>query len=339
MSTTKFVNMIKAPLLSQLKKANLGKTAVFLGAGLDPDGLASQAAMVFLIEKWGGKSVSFYRGAWNRVQNKAIRQLFNLNPLSDKDFDPADDWTSIIMCDGNTSVCPTIPDFIIDHHEQSGAPKIAADVRPVGATSSLMWEYLMVEEIDWMSEDGIRLATLLAIGIKTDTKDGTSENTTDLDYDALCFCLKHKDTKIYKQILNFPKPSYFNDLFVTGWERKTIENQVLITGLGNIPEPRSGAISELATQFAETDGISTAIVFGLVDGSIDISVRSSNASLDVDGFVKAAFGSGGGKPGSGRSVIRTPLFENLPVELNEKLFGVVNEIVRHKALQIAGDKK
>ena len=112
-----------------------------------------------------------------------------------------------------------------------------------------------------------------------------------------------------------------------------------MTGLGNIPEARSGAISEIATQFAETEGVSTAIVFGIVDGSIDISVRSSNPSLDVTEFVQKAFGSGGGKLGSGRAKITTPLFQNLPEHLSNKLFETVNDIVKHKALQITGDKK
>jgi hypothetical protein len=77
----------------------------------------------------------------------------------------------------------------------------------------------------------------------------------------------------------------------------------------------------------------------MVDGVVDISVRSSNLSLDVNDFVRRAFGSGGGKPGSGRARIETPLFQNLPDNLSTKLFEIINEIVKHKALQITGDKK
>lgn len=329
---------IKAPLLSTLKKANLTKCAIFLGAGIDPDGLASQAGIAALIEKWGGNQTSFYRGSFNRPQNKSIRQILNLNPQHEKEFDSNDDWTCIISVDGNAAMCPVQPDFIIDHHEQQGEAKIGSDNRFIGATSSIVWEYLMEDGFDFTSEQGRRICTLLALGIKTDTKDGAAEITSDLDYEALCFCLKNKDPKAYLQVLNCPRPMYYNDLFVHGWNNKTIEGPVVISGLGNIPEGRSGAISEIATQFAETEGISTAIVFGMVDGTIDISVRSSNSSLDVNEFVKA-MGEGGGKPGSGRARITTPLFQNLPEHLSTKLFDTINEIVKYKALQIISDKK
>jgi len=331
-------SQIKAPLLTQLKSANLTKAALFLGAGVDPDGLASQAGIAALIERWGGKAISFYRGTFNRPQNKTIRQILNLNPLPEKEFKPEDDWTCIISVDGNAKMCPVQPDFIFDHHEQDGEAKIASDVRFCGATSSIIWEYLKEDGFNFTDEEGKRLCTLLVLGIRTDTREGASPNTTDLDYEALCFCLKNKDPKAYTQILNCPKPTYYNDLFVHGWSNKTVEGPVLVAGLGNMPESRSGAISEIATQFAEAEGVSTAIVFGMVDGVVDISVRSSNLSLDVNEFVRA-FGEGGGKPGSGRARIATPLFQNLPDHLSGELFKIINEIVKHKALQITGDKK
>lgn len=330
---------IKAPLLSTIKNYDLTKVAVFLGAGVDPDGLASQAGMVSLIEKWGGKAISFYRGTFNRPQNKSIRQILNLNPLPEKEFKPNDGWSCIISVDGNASTCPIQPDFIIDHHESQGEAKVGSDTRPIGATSSIIWEYLTESKFDFSNEEGRRISTLLALGIKTDTKDGAAETTSDLDYEALCFCLKNKEQKAYSQIINCPKPVYYNDLFVHGWNNKTVEGPVVVAGLGNIPEARSGAISEIASQFSETEGVSTAIVFAMVDGAIDISVRSSNPSLDVDEFVKMCFGQGGGKPGSGRARITTTLFQNLPDNLSVKLFETINEIVKHKALQITGDKK
>lgn len=329
----------KAPLLTIIKQHDLTRVAIFLGAGVDPDGLASQAGIVSLIERWGGKSTSFYRGTFNRPQNKSIRQILNLNPLPEKEFKASDTWSCIISVDGNATTCPTQPDFIIDHHEQQGDAKVGSDIRLIGSTSAIIWEYLREDGFDFTNEEGRRISTLLALGIRTDTRDGAAETTSDLDYEALCHCLKNKDQKAYFQVVSCPKPVYYNDLFVHGWSNKTVEGPVVVAGLGNIPEARSGAISEIATQFSETEGVSTAIVFAMVDGAIDISVRSSNPSLDVDEFVRLCFGQGGGKPGSGRARITTTLFQNLPDNLSTKLFETINEIVKHKALQITGDKK
>lgn len=332
------VRLEKAPLLLKLKEADLSKTAIFLGAGVDPDGLASQAAMVHLVTKWGGKPHTFYRGTFNRPQNRTMQQVLNLFPKPESDFKADDNYTTIISVDGPASVCPTVPDFIIDHHKQAAPAKVGSDVRLIGATSSIMWEYLLADGEDLQGEDGARLATALAIGILTDTRTGGEESCTALDYDALGYCLKHKDARLYREILNYPKPSYYNDLYAIGWTNKVIEGTVLVTGCGPLTVQRSGVISDLAEKFAETDGISTAIVFAVVDGDIDISVRSSNTSLNVDEFVRQAFGEGGGKPGAGRAVVKLPmLFRNVPEAMTESMFRIARDIIVHKALQTTGD--
>lgn len=328
----------KAPLLDKIKAADLSKTAIFLGAGVDPDGLAAQAVMAHLVNNWGGKALCFYRGTFNRPQNRTMKELLGLSPKPEEDFKVADGYTCVISVDGPSGVCPTVPDFIIDHHSQHQAAKLGNDVRLIGATSSIMWEYATAAGVDFSTEEGSKLATALAIGIITDTRTGAEESCTDLDYDALSFCLKHKDTRLFRGILNFPKPAYYNELFVTGWNNKTVEGTVLVTGLGPLTVQRSGVISDLAEKYAEMDGISTAIVFAVVDGNIDISVRSSNPSLNVEDFVQSAFGEGGGKRGAGRAVVDLPiLFKNLPDHMNESIFKIAREIIVHKALQTTGD--
>jgi len=331
----------KAKLLDSIKNADLTKTAIFLG-GVDPDGLASAATMEAILQKWGFNPTIFYKGTFNRPQNKVFRTLLNINAQPEEKFNEEDGYTCIISTDAPADLCPVQPHFIIDHHETSGgSAKIGSDIRLIGATSSILLEYAMAAEINFSDEQGARLATALAIGIKTDTRDGAVESSTDLDFEALSFCLKHKDNKTYKAILNAPRPSYYSDFYVMGWNNKKIEGSVLVTGLGNIPEQRSGVISDIAEQFSSTDGISTAVAFGVVEGSVDISVRSTNSSLDVGEFIRTAFGGiGGGKMGAGRGKIEIPnLFRDLPDDLSARFFDIVNEIVKHKCLQIAGDRK
>ncbi len=323
----------RAPLLESIKNADLRKTAIFLGAGVDPDGLASQAVMARLVEDFGGEPHSFYRGSFNRPQNRTMQQVLGLYPKPEREFNPEHAYTCVISVDGPASVCPTLPDFIIDHHQPTQPAKIGSDVRLIGATSSIVWEYAMAAGLDFASEEGSTLATALAIGIITDTKNGAEESASDLDFEALAFCLKRKNNKLYREILNYPKPAYYNDMYAKGWANRKIEGSVLVTGLGHIPEARGGVISDLA----ETDGVSTAVVFGMVDGDIDISVRSSNTALNVDEFVKKAFGGGGGKRGAGRARLEMPLFKNIPQTMRDDLFRAVYAVVAHKTLQIAGD--
>lgn len=325
-------------ILDDIKKFDLTQTAIFSGAGVDPDGLASAEVARLIVERNGGKATVFYSGSFNRPQNKTMRQSLGLILKSYEDFGEASDWTCIISVDGPSGVCPALPHFIIDHHEQGAPASVGNDVRPIGSCSAIMWQYAMEEGVDFVSEDGAKLATALAIGIMTDTRNGAVDNASDLDYEALAYCMKHKDNKLYREILNYPQPRYYADLFAIGWENRIEEQAVLVTGLGDLPSGRSGAVSDLAEKYQRTDGVSTTVTFAMVDGNIMASVRSTNTSLNVDEFVKTIFGTGGGKRGAGAAFVELPaLFKNLPTEIREKMAAAIGEAITHKALQIAGD--
>lgn len=325
-------------ILKQIKEYDLSNTAIFSGAGVDPDGLASSEVARQIVERAGGKATVFYRGSFNRPQNKTMRQSLNLILRAEDEYDSKDGYTCIISVDGPAEVCPVIPDFIIDHHESGAPAKIASDVRPIGSCSAIMWQYAKEEGIDFVSEDGARLATALAIGIMTDTQSGAVDSASDLDYEALSFCMRHKDNKLYREILNYPQPRYYNELFSVGWANRVEEQAVLVTGLGDLPSGRSGAVSDLAEKYHRTDGVSTSVTFAMVDGNIMASARSSNTSLNVDEFMKTIFGSGGGKRGAGAAFVELPaLFKDLPPEIREQLASAIGAAITHKALQIAGD--
>src|SRR5690606_12051607 len=157
-------------LIDEVKSANLANVAIFSGAGVDPDGLASAWAFKFIVEALGGKADCFYRGTFNRPQNKTMREVLGLSFF--KHIDEVDwnnhGYTTIISADGPAEVCPVRPHFIIDHHKVGEPGIIGSDVRAVGACSSLALEYIR-PYIDWASERGKLLATALAIGILTDT--------------------------------------------------------------------------------------------------------------------------------------------------------------------------
>lgn len=324
-------------ILSTIVKSDISKTAIFSGAGVDPDGLASAEVFKRIIERHGGEATIFYSGSFSRPQNRTMRQALNLVVKSVNEFEPSG-FTCIISVDGPASVCPIEPDFIVDHHEQTDPAKVASDVRIIGSCSAIAWEYAIEDDIDFTNEDGSLLATALAIGIMTDTGNGAVETSSPLDFEALAFCLKHKDNKTYKEILNYPEPAYYNDYQSIGWANRVEEQAVLITSLGDLPQGRSGVISYLAERYQRTDGHSTAVVFGIVNGNIVASMRTSNSSLSADEFMRTVFGSGGGKKGAGAAVVELPdLFKNLPEKIRTQVADAIASAITHKALQIAGD--
>jgi nanoRNase/pAp phosphatase (c-di-AMP/oligoRNAs hydrolase) len=341
---------MKAPLLAQIKEHDLSKTAIFTGAGVDPDGLASGLGMSMIVELLGGKATTFHRGTFNRPQNKTVRQILGLQIKPVSEFADDDDWTCVISVDGPAGVCPATPDYVVDHHEQSGDAKVGSDIRLQGSASSIIWEYAVEAGIDFTTEDGAKLAAAIAIGIITDTRVGGEESCSDLDYDALAFCLRHKDAKAYQDMLNYPLPAYYHDYYAIGWGKrdgsvgKVIERDVFVSGLGNIPAARSGVISDLAEKFAQTSGCTTALVFAFVEGKLMVSCRSSNMSLNVNEFIKELCGpdAGGGKRGAGAATIDLPvelptLLTGLPDNLNGTLYQSIGDALVHKAMQLAGD--
>lgn len=329
-------------ILDNIRNADLSRVAIFSGAGVDPDGLASQLTMKAIVEELNGeaKVSCFFRGTFNRPQNKTMREVLALNVKPDTDVDLSDNaYTCVISVDGGGEVCPIEPDFIIDHHKPGRPARIATDVRQIGSASAILCEYARAAGINFETDKGRLIATALALGILTDTNYFREESCSALDFESAAFCLGSKDHKAFLSIVNWPKPAYYNDMFAQGWANKIWEGTVLVAGLGAIPEGRSGIISDLAEKFCETNGVSTSVVVAIVDNHIVLSVRSSNSSLDVNEFVKTTFGNGGGKRGAGaaRIPLPEPLFSNVGEGERQKVFDSFFSIIVSKVLEFAGD--
>jgi len=350
--TTKFTEnalQSKAPLLEQLLQADLTKVFIGLGAGVDPDGLASQAAMERIVKyiKPDADTSLFYRGDWDRAQNRTMREILSLNIKPYDNFDPNDSWTCLIMVDGNKSAMPhgCLPDFVIDHHEGEHGAKIGDDVRLIGSCSAIMWEYVMALEPDLLEgEDGAILATALAIGIITDTQGKTAAKTSRLDWEAEAYCGMRCNMKSYTSIINYQKPSYQKDIEMQAWHDKDIEGTVLTTKLGVIPNERKGVVSSCAEEFCGQGPVKTTLAAAMINGDIHFSLRTFSTSLGVDGFIKSKLtkdgkdGYGGGKPGAGAGTISMPdLIKNVPAEIQKEIFEAMYKAISHILFEYVGD--
>ena len=146
-------------LLEKIKSFDISNTAIFSGAGIDPDGLASSEVMRQIVERNDGKATVFYRGSFNRPQNKTMRQALGFILKSLDEFSESDGYTCYISVDGPSSVCPIKPHFIVDHHEQDESAIEGNDVRIIGSCSAIMWEYAIKDGIEFTTEEGAKLAT------------------------------------------------------------------------------------------------------------------------------------------------------------------------------------
>jgi len=328
----------RAPLLGAIKELNLTKVAIFTGAGVDPDGLACGLVMNAIVEKFGGQADVFYRGTFNRPQNKTVREILGLNVKSYSEQDTESNYTACISVDGPGEVCPIKPNIIIDHHKVGKPAPDGNDVRTNGSCASILWEYAIAAEIDFSTDAGAILATAICIGISTDTSNFKEEASTKLDSDAYAYCLNFKDYTSFLAILNYPKPPYYNDMYCYGWENKlkSETGTVLVSGLGPISEGRSGVISDLAEKYCETDGINTTMVIALVGNEMVGSMRSSNPSHLIDEFMKDL--GGGGRRGAGAFRMKLPGIANADDEDKQRIFNAYFTILAKKTFSFAGDE-
>ena len=148
-------------------------------------------------------------------------------------------------------------------------------------------------------EDKKDLAIILALGIRTDTKDLVS--TCQRDVDAYGFVATGLTSDDLRPFVSYDlAPSYY-DHFLSALQNVRIEDTRLVTNVGCVSSGESDDIAILADHFIRRRGIDLVLVWGVVDKrEIRISARASASDFPLHEFLKDHFG-GGAKPTVGGS--------------------------------------
>jgi len=317
----------------------------------DPDAISSAMGVIQLIKFLGYKAGNiYYTGEISHPQNKSMVTLLNAN-LMNYENEPFEDGSSVILVDCNNIgeesnqmlIDPKNVKIVavIDHHKGKHPKGAKVDSRLVGSSASIVWEYLKKAKFDFDSDDGKILSTALVTGIFTDTQSLMSDTIDNLDFDAYQYLLQKVDKQKLKSIMNYPLPSYLFELRQRAFlkENQRVDESVMIAGIGIINASKRDALPIIADELLRMTGITTSIVFAIVDDNIDISVRSSDITLDIAKFVQTVFHSGGGKQGAGRSTIPLGFFSmNGNDELNSDIWDVAKKMVMNKVITaVKGD--
>lgn len=316
----------------------------------DPDAIASALGMQHYMKSLGFKPGQiYYSGEISHPQNKSMITSLNIDLINYED-NPFEKSSKIILLDtsnvgigsNQTAVSPDHVDIIavVDHHKGKHPKGAKIDCRYVGATSSIIWEYLAKSNYDFESDEGKYVATALVTGISTDTNSLTSDAVSDLDFEAFKNLIKKIDRQKHVLIQEYPLPPYLFDLRQRAFidENKMIEESTIVSGIGIISQSKRDALPIIADEFLRMTGITTSVVFAVIEDYIDISVRSKNITLDVGDFVQKVFGEGGGKQGSGRARIPLGFFNIRNSELSVDVYDVVKKLVFAKVLaNVKGD--
>lgn len=296
-------------LVSSLKDKD-PMAALLVQPSPDPDCLGAAAAIAILLqERYGIKSKIFNKGEVSHPQNKSMVNLLHIKLNKAENFIPEKYQLSFVLDSDLTGTGFkneefSFADIRIDHHSMDrDAGSSIEDLRPVGSTCSIVWEWL--KDANIKLEDFPEMATGLILGIKTDTQEFSSDNTSDLDFEAFKDLMHYVDRERLSKLMAYPLPAsvFENESFALG--RRVIKSSALVSNIGTLVPQKRDEIPIIADRFIRMDGISTTVVMGIIENELHVSVRSTNSSVNVASLCEEVFGEehSGAKEGCGGAKI------------------------------------
>lgn len=321
------------------------KIAIFMHKVPDPDSMAAAWGFSWILQKkYGYVSQIFYDGEVSHPQNRTFHNLLGV-PLVDVSEYKEEEFDLRIIVDATTKNSQIKnPTVIIDHHRVDHDSEVEFFyVEPVGAASTLIWEFAREMGITPEDEWDESVATALFFGIRVDTQELTTENTTDRDFKATQELVHHINRKKLSEIINYPLPKYYFELEqILGHEgNSSIQGSVFVGTVGVISAARRDSLPMLADKIVRMDGIETVVMFAAIGENLEASIRSLNSAFDVNAFCHKVFGRdySGGKLGMGGATVPMGLgsVTGVPEDLQEKIWQSIKEKVFYKVLHVASE--
>jgi nanoRNase/pAp phosphatase (c-di-AMP/oligoRNAs hydrolase) len=285
----------------------------------DPDAISAALSYQLIAEKYEIKADIVYLGTISHQENLALVRLLDLELIRfSEDVKLAEYDHSVFLDNQGTTTGLTErleeagvkPLIIVDHHEYQGIldPEFA-DIRPISATATMMGQYLQygLYELQAGKPETARLATALMHGLRTET-DGLIRARED-DFKVAAFLSRYVNDDMLRAVLRVQRSRAVMEVILTALNRRTITNGYCFAGCGYLRTDDRDAIPQAADFLLTEENVHTVVVYGIVTGSREAvigSLRTQKLSLDVDHFLKDAFGAdqrgrfyGGGRHGAG----------------------------------------
>ncbi len=279
----------------------------------------------------------------SRPENRALVKLLNVNMVqvtSAKDLEP---YAHLSLVDtSNPEASIKLPDHlkvltVVDHHRSTKpveAPFV--DVRTgIGATCSIYAEYLKagLAPLTGSERHEIHMATALLFGIRTDTDDFAKAEPA--DYHAAAYLKPYTDLQLLQRIGQKVIAAESMEALGRGLADMEVVRDFALVGLGRVSPGNRDAIATAADFIVRREDLDTVIVYGLIGGRIDGSMRTNSPSVDPTQFLEEAFGKdanglpyGGGRADKGGFQI--PLGVLCEADDDEALWRLVRQTVRRR---------
>jgi nanoRNase/pAp phosphatase (c-di-AMP/oligoRNAs hydrolase) len=285
----------------------------------DPDAISAALAYQMIAERFDIHADIMYEGTISHQENLALVRVLDLELIRYKDDVKLAEYDHSVFLDnqGTTSalterleLAGVTPLVIVDHHDLQGILQAEfTDIRPLSATATMMTEYIQngLVRLDLGKPESERLATALMHGIRSETEGLI--RAREEDFLAAAFLSRFVDDDMLRSVLRVQRSRAVMEVILTALSRRTITNGYCFAGIGYIRADDRDAIPQAADFLLTEENVHTVVVYGIVTGAREAvigSLRTSKLSLDVDNFLKDAFGQdqrgrfyGGGRHGAG----------------------------------------
>lgn len=309
--------------------------AILVQHSPDPDCLGAAAGMAILLkEVYDLQSEIFHYGEISHPQNKSMKNILHISLKDGSDFKINNHCATIVLDTDLTSTgfksgSFKAADVRIDHHSMDRDDDTKyKDIRTVGSTCAIIWQYLKEFGVDISKHPDT--ATAMVLGIKTDTLDFTSVNTSELDMEAYRDLLPHVNKQALAKVNKFPLPKQVFEAERIAFEQKQIKGTVLTSFIGDISAHDRDIIATIADRFARMEGINTVVIMAVVENNLHASIRSDDSRVEVAELCRKVFGKdfSGAKEGSGGA--RVPLGKAFElITSSETKDDVMKEMVKN----------
>ena len=271
---------------------------------MDPDAIGSAMGTRYALKCLGAhRTRILYSGTIGHQQNRSIITKYDLTrkmtPLADMQGSFTDRDVYILVDSSSTtdgrlgSFTDFKPVITIDHHRAGNVletDNTFAWIEDIGACSTMVIELLTELGLLSFSREDVAVPVILALGVYTDTKSLVDcDNRDRLAYGLIATHAKDTDLK---QLIDYPyTPSYMRSL-KNALDTSKREGADLVCTVGFISADNSDDIALIANEMIRQDGITLAVVWGIVENKemfVRLSARS-DPSRPLSEFLRKRFG-------------------------------------------------
>ena len=173
------------------------------------------------------------------------------------------------------------------------------------------------------------LATALSFAIRRETL-GFLRGATPAEYEAVLSLYEWTDRDLLRRLSTPSISGATVDAIADAISNRVVSGSTLITHVGRTNE--RDALPQAADYLATLEGVETAVVFGIVDDTVQLSARTSDSRVHIGNALGSAFddvGSAGGHREMGGGEIPLGIFADYDLD-DEVFLGIVEHVVTRR---------